>query len=68
MPRKPTGAALSPEFRTERARRAAAASNGAPGVITRFLKALAEGEFSDAQLDIVRRALPPVTVGTKAGE
>lgn len=65
MPRKATGVVLDPEFRTERARKASAAGNGAKGVITRFLRLLEAQEFTDTQIDIIRRALPPVT--EKAG-
>lgn len=48
---------LDPEFRTERARKAAEASNGAKGVITRFLRVLPD--LTPEQVEIIRRALPP---------
>lgn len=52
-----TGTITDPAFRTERARNAAAASNGVQGTITRFLRALPE--LSDEQIETIRRALPP---------
>ncbi len=55
------GKLANPEFRTERARQAGRASHGAAGKISRFVAALTRGEFTAEQLDIVRRALPPVT-------
>jgi hypothetical protein len=61
-----SGKLADPEFRTERARTAGLASQSAAGKISRFVAALQRGEFTDAQLDIVRRALP--AVGAKAGE
>lgn len=53
-----TGTSADPEFRTERARLAAQRSNGAAGTITRFLRALPE--LTPEQIEVVRRALPPV--------
>jgi hypothetical protein len=47
-----------PQFRTERARKAAIASNTGAGVIRRFLNAL--DDLTDEQVETVRRALPPV--------
>jgi hypothetical protein len=52
---------LTPEFRTARARKAAAASHGAAGAISRFLRALPE--LSPEQIDVIRRALPPAPDG-----
>jgi hypothetical protein len=57
MPYSETGLLADPHFRTERARRAAAASNSGKGAITRFLRALPE--LTDEQIETVRRALPP---------
>ncbi|MQA01739.1 MAG: hypothetical protein GEV07_03065 [Streptosporangiales bacterium] len=62
MPYSETGLLADPEFRTERARKAAVASNGAKGVITRFLGKLPE--LTDEQIETVRRALPPVDRNT----
>jgi hypothetical protein len=64
---KPRGKEDDPEFRRERARRAAVASHSTDAVLRRFVRRIPD--LTPEQIDTVRRALSrPSEIGAEADE